>query len=404
MNILVVHETEYIEKVVFEYQIIPELWSSWGHNVYVIDFPTKLDKKSFFDLGSLRTKIIGNIRRSNKKKGITLIRPGFIKLPVISRLTAFFTHFFAIRRALIDYRIDVIFLYSVPTNGLQTVFWARRYKIPIHFRLLDVLHCLVLYKILSRPTFFMEKVVYKRVNELTAITPRLMKYAVKMGAGKKTATYLPSGSDSDLFYPQQKDKKLLKKFGIENDDRILLFAGTLYSFSGLDRVIDYLGRHKKEYSNLKLLILGHGEQSGALQKLVKKYSLSGQVFLTGFIEYGVLPKYINLSDICINPFEINDITDIIFPGKIYQYLACGKPVIATKLAGLVDLFPANKKQNNIFYYNANKIEKFFKLIGHIKITKIQDPNLSLQEIAKVLANRLEKMISNSKTVGRNSGA
>lgn len=392
MNILVIHETEYIEKVVFEYQIIPELWSSWGHNVYVIDFPTKLDKKSFFDLGSFKTKIYKNIKKANKKRGITLIRPGFIKLPVIARLTAAVSHFFAIRRAIIDYKIDVVFLYSVPTNGLQTLFWAKKYKVPVYFRLLDVLHQLVPYKILTRPTALMEKSVYPRVDELSAITPRLTKYAIKMGAQKSTSSYLPSGSDQDLFFPQKKDSKLLKKFSISDQDTVILFAGTLYNFSGLDRVIDYLGSHQKEFSNLKLLILGRGEQQASLNSLVEKYQLHKQVMLTGFIEYEILPKYLNLADICINPFEINKITNIIFPGKIYQYLACGKPVIATRLRGVLDIFPDSQKQKAIFYYDEKNIEEFFSKIKYVKKIKIKDPNSSLQEIAKVLENRLKALI------------
>ena len=392
MNILVVHETEYIEKVVFEYQIIPEIWASEGHNVYVIDFPTKLDKKSIFDLGSFKTKIYKNIKKADKKRGITLIRPGFIKLPVLSRVTAFITHFFALRRTMIDYGIDVVFLYSVPTNGLQTLFWAKKLKIPVHFRLLDVLHQLVPFRILSKPTYIMEKLVYRRVDELTAITPRLKEYAIEVGSSIQRTEYLPSGSDRDLFYPKTKNSKLINKFNIKRKDLVILFAGTLYNFSGLDKIIEYWGGDPKQFSDIKLLILGHGEQENKLKKLVTVHNLEEKVILTGFIDYLKLSRYINLSDICINPFEINDVTNIIFPGKIYQYLACGKPVIATKLQGLTDLFPP-KKQKNVFYYDEKNVKDFFDLVKKISLTdKIKDPNPSLQQIAKKLERKLEMLV------------
>ena len=392
MNILVIHETEYIEKVVFEYQIIPELWSSWGHNVYVIDFPTNLDKKGFFDLGSLKTKISKNIKKSDKKKGITLIRPGYIKLPVISRLTAWFTHYFAIKKAIVNHKIDVIYLFSVPTNGVQTVLLAKKYKIPVHFRLLDVLHKIVPYKILSYPTYMMEKKVYRRVAELSAVTPRLTEYAVKMGANPKTSFYLPTGSDLDLFYPQPKDRDLVNKFGIEKKHLVLAFAGTLYNFSGLDLVVTYLGENKKKYSDVKLLIMGRGEQSATLEKLIKRYSLQKNVIMTGFVQYEVLPKYINLADICINPFEINGITNLIFPGKIYQYLACGKPVVATKLAGMTQLFPDRSGKNNIFYFDLEDIAGFYKLLDKVKSKVVRDDNPSVQDIARVLEKKLKNLV------------
>lgn len=393
MNILVVHETEYIEKVIFEYQIIPELWASWGHNVYVIDFPTNLDKKGLFDLGSFRTKIVRNVRKANKKKGITLVRPGLIKLPILSRMTAFWTHFFAIRRTIIDKKIDVIFLYSVPTNGLQTVFWAKRYGVPVYFRLLDVLNQLVPSKLLSLPTYLMEKMVYKRADELSAITPKLTEYAQKMGARKDLSYYLPSGSDSDLFYPKLKDPDLVREYRLNKVDTVILFAGTLYNFSGLDLVLDYYAKHKQDYPHLKFLIIGHGEQSKKLSEIIERNNLSDRVIMTGFINYAILPKYIQLADICINPFEINAITNLIFPGKIYQYLACGKPVIATKLAGLIDIFPDNAGKNGLYYYNSKNISGFFKLISTIGRKEAPNHELSLRQIARKIESRLKKLSS-----------
>jgi len=391
MNILVVHETEYIEKVIFEYQIIPELWASWGHNVYVVDFPTKLDKKSWYDVGLFKSRIIKNVRRANKKKGVTLIRPGIIKLPVISRISASISHYFAIKRAIKEYKIDVIFLYSVPTNGLQAVFLAKKFNIPIYFRLLDVLHLLVPNKILSLLTFLMEKSVYKRVDELTAITPKLTEYALRMGAKRESTSYLPSGSDNDLFFPKVKDKNLVEKYHLKKSDTVVMFAGTLYNFSGLDLVLEYFAKHRQKYPHLKFFILGHGEQSKALFEIIKKNKLHSSVFMTGFIDYRLLPQYLNLADICINPFAINPLTNLIFPGKIYQYLACGKPVVATKLAGLIDIFPDNGGKNGLFYYEQKNMSDFFGQLIAIGRREINSHELSLQQIARLIERQLKSL-------------
>ena len=48
-----------------------------------------------------------------------------------------------------------------------------------------------------------------------------------------------------------------------------------------------------------------------------------------------------------NPFEINKITDRIIPIKIFEYLACGKPVLSTLLKGTMDLLP--KEDFGIIY-------------------------------------------------------
>jgi glycosyltransferase involved in cell wall biosynthesis len=43
-----------------------------------------------------------------------------------------------------------------------------------------------------------------------------------------------------------------------------------------------------------------------------------------------LPEYIKASDVCINPQLLNETTKGNYPRKIDEYLAMGKPVVATK--------------------------------------------------------------------------
>jgi len=390
MNILVIHETEYINKAIFEYQIIPEIWASRGNNVYVIDFENEWQRCGIFDFIS-RTRILKNIKKAGKKKGVTLIRPGFLKAPILDRLSASISHYFAIREAIKKYKIEVVFLYSVPTNGLQAIYLAKRHNIPVHFRLLDVLNQLVPHKIFSKPTYLMEKLAYPKVNELTAITPKLAKYAISLGAKKATTSYLPTGPDDDLFKFTPPNQKLRQKLGLNKGDQVITFAGTLYNFSGLDKILKYYARHRDRYKNLKFLIIGRGQQEKELKSIVQDNDLSDNVVFTGFIQYENLADYINLSNICINPFERNKITEIIFPSKIYQYLACQKPVIATRLPGLIDLFPDNGGKNNIYYFDLRHPREFFELLKKIdKIDKfkIKEACLSLAEIASILEKNL----------------
>jgi glycosyltransferase involved in cell wall biosynthesis len=351
------------------------------------------DKKNFFDLGSLKTQYLGNVRKSGKEKGITLIRPGIVKIPGISRLFAYFAYFFIIGKIIKKCCIEKIVLYSVPTNGLQTLYWAKRNKIPVHFRLLDVLHQLVPSKLLSLPTYCMEKFVYRRVSSITAITPMLTQYAVRMGGNPDSTSYLPTGSDIELFFPQAKDPELVRKFSITKEDQVILFAGTLYNFSGLDVLMRFLIDNPPARKDIKFIIAGHGAQTDLLAEMIDENDLNDIVFLTGFIKYSELPKYINLADICINPFAINKVTDIIFPSKIYQYMACEKPVIATRLPGLIDIFPDNGGKNNIFYFDLDRPDEFFQLLRKIGNNRIKDVNPSLQEIASILLGRIEDMMN-----------
>ena len=53
-----------------------------------------------------------------------------------------------------------------------------------------------------------------------------------------------------------------------------------------------------------------------------------------------MPAYIAAYDVCINPQMINDITDGNYPLKIDEYLAMGKPTVATSTHTMRNIFAA----------------------------------------------------------------
>ena len=92
---------------------------------------------------------------------------------------------------------------------------------------------------------------------------------------------------------------------------------------------------------IKLLIVGGGPYYNKIKDLVMKQNLQNSVILTNFVSQKILPSYIALADLCLNPFETNAVTDQIIPIKIIEYMACQKPVLSTPLTGTKELLPSN---------------------------------------------------------------
>ncbi|WP_255090756.1 glycosyltransferase [Vulcanococcus limneticus] len=63
-------------------------------------------------------------------------------------------------------------------------------------------------------------------------------------------------------------------------------------------------------------------------------SHSSNIFFLGELPYEDLVPFLRRCDICIIPFKINDLIRATNPVKIYEYLAAGKPVVATPLPEL----------------------------------------------------------------------
>jgi len=355
MNLLFIHEVDWQKKVIFDMHEFAESLSILGHTIYVIDYQDTWKRNNWLDFGYIRTRDVPNSQRIYKDASIFLIRPGFLKIPVLDRLSAMITHYVEIKRTIKKYKIDAIILYSVPTNGLQTVLLARKFKVPVVFRSIDILHGLVRPKILSRITLFFEKIVYRNVDFIVALTPKLADYVINLGADKKRVKLLLFGVDTTKFHPVVDVSALKNILHIEKKDKIIIFIGTFFDFSGIDLFVQQFPMVLKEIPEAKLILVGGGSLFDHIKKIIQKLNLKDNVILTGFQPFELMPEFINLADLCINPFQINEATKDIIPGKIYQYLACAKPVLATPLQGMKELLP--DENYGVFYSDIDDFAK-----------------------------------------------
>jgi glycosyltransferase involved in cell wall biosynthesis len=350
MNILFIHEVDWLNKVVFEIHNLAESLSLLKHQVYAIDYEDQWRRNGFFNFGSLKTKVVDGVARALPGASVSLRHPGFIKIPGLSRISAGFTHYLEIQRTIKEEKIDVIVLYSVPTNGLQTLSLARKFNIPVVFRSIDILYRIVRYRVLRSPTRYLERRVYSSVDSIMAITPHHAHYVMSLGAPESRVRLLPLPIDTSIFHPSVDHSEVRQKWGIGERQPVVLFIGTLFEFSGLDGFIPVFHRVLESVPEAKLLIVGDGPQRPKLERIISELGLTAKVTITGFQPYQTMPQYINLATVCINPFLNTEATKDIFPGKIIQYIACGKPAVATPLLGIKTLVP--DESGGIIYTNS----------------------------------------------------
>ena len=400
MNILFIHEIDWLKKVVFEIHTLSELLSLFGHRVYVIDYESMWKKERFSDFGRLKTEVIDNVSRAYTDASVSLRRPGFIKIPGISRFSALFTQYREIRRTLKEKKIDAVVLYSVPTSGLQAINLAKKFNIPVVFRSIDVLNQMVTSPLLRPLTRLLEKRVYSRADYILALTPKMSQYVIDLGANTSRVGLLLIPVDTDMFHPAPGQDELCRKWGLGVEDDIILFIGTIFDFSGLDILIRRFPEVLKEAPQAKLLIVGDGPQRPKLERIVAETGLQKQVTITGFQPYNTMPQYINTSTLCINTFLINDTTRDIFPSKIVQYLACGKAVIATRLPGMAAVI-SGEEQGVVYSDSVDDVaDNIIALLKSAERRKrLEQAGLayvrqkhSNEEIAHQLEKKLEEVI------------
>lgn len=335
MRILFVHEVNYRRKVVYEMHDLPELLSLRGHHVTFIDYPEGEDRRGWRRLLDLKTEEQVQ-SRAHPGSSVIVQTPGRVLPPPLDRLAASLTQVPVINRALRRDKFDAVVLYGVPTNGWQTIGLARRHRVPVLFRALDVSHRL-------RPSYFApmirlaERYIYRHANAISANNVALQRYVIRAGANPAVVTVEYPGLDLTRFVPGPKPASLLARYALQPSDRVILFMGTLYRFAGLDWFIDHFAETLRANDDIRLLLLGGGEAEPMLRHKVRALGLECSVIFTGFIEYSELASHLLLGDIAINPFAEELVTNCALPSKVLQYAGCGLPTVCTRLEGMMGL-------------------------------------------------------------------
>jgi len=173
--------------------------------------------------------------------------------------------------------------------------------------------------------------------------------------------YQTMGVDFDKFKPVSK-KTARKKLGL-NDEKIMVFVGSVIERKGIMPLIKAMKEISKKNPEIRLLIIGETEREPEYYKKllreIEKNKLEKFINFLGRIPNNRIPLYLNAADAYIHPsFEEN------FGVSIIEALACNTPVIATDASSLKELIkktgllinPEDEKDitGKVLYFFENK--------------------------------------------------
>jgi glycosyltransferase involved in cell wall biosynthesis len=328
LKILVVHEVDYLEKVIYEIHEFSEMLAEAGHEVTFFQFQEGASRQK---RNLVRRRVISG--RVHFGSEIILVGPHQFGIPSVDRLWATLSCIPALARIFREQQFDVVLNFAVPTYGLQVMSLASLFKVPVVQRALDVSHEIrrSAYRI---PILIVEKILYRRVGILSTNSEAMKRYCEGLSGrtGPSFVNYPPL--DLGHFSSPHLDVELRDRLGISKSDKVVTFMGSFFYFSGLPECLSEFSALSAGDASFKLLLIGGGEQEEELRSLVEELGLEDSVIFTGFVPYSDLPRFLSLSTVAINPLKIRQVASVAFPHKVLQYLAKGLTVVSTRLEGL----------------------------------------------------------------------
>ena len=148
-----------------------------------------------------------------------------------------------------------------------------------------------------------------------------------------------NGVDYDLFASPHPQPIQIPLFSSHN------FTKTIGYLGSVDERLDYdlIESVIQSTPQYQFLFVGRVTKS-EYEKRLKQYA---NVVLIGSQPPAVLPTWVQKFDICWIPFIKNELTAGIYPLKINEYLAAGKPVVSTHFSNLADFESVISIANNV---------------------------------------------------------
>lgn len=180
-----------------------------------------------------------------------------------------------------------------------------------------------------------EKLNYKHAKKIVAVTQALKEVIKKIyNIPAEKIVVIENGANTDLF-KSINPKNVRNELKLNQNSYYIGFIGGLVQWQGLEYLIQSAPLILKEFQNTKFLIVGDGQMKEELMELVAKTNVSDNFVFTGAVPYEEVPKYINVSDVCVAPFVRARNEKIgLSPLKIYEYAACEKTIVASRMPNL----------------------------------------------------------------------
>lgn len=332
LRILIIQETNWIDRNVIQQHHLAERLVKRGHHVEVIDFDILWRERSNVARWQPR-QVFPAVSKVLDGVSLRVTRPATMQVPLLDNATWTVTSLAELRRQVKDQVFDVVIGLTL-TNSYLLALLLHRWRIPYISIVQEPYHTMVPQRWLWSTARAMERRAMQRADRVVVFTPQMCQYANDMGVQAGRTVLLKTGVSLDLFHPHVDGEARRQELGIGPDEWVLFFMGWLYDFSGLREITRSIGEDPGVLNGARLLIVGDGDIYHELRELVETYGISRHVLVTGRRPYDQIPSLVATANVCMLPSILNDTTREIVPMKVYEYLASGRPVVASDLPGL----------------------------------------------------------------------
>lgn len=238
------------------------------------------------------------------------------------------------------------------------------------------------------------KMIFNRIvaesDAIIAVSESVKAKLILQGTNIRKTHVIPNGVSPDLFNPDDFEQGPVRQKYDLQDAIVIGFVGGIVPWHGVNFLLGAACKIVKARANAKFLIVGGGDHSvSQISDTARSYGILDHVICTGWVDHQQIGTYLAAMDIVTAPYAPMGNDPIYFsPLKVFEYMAMGKPVVASRIEQLAEIFEDGK---DIILTNPGNVEELASAI--LKL-------ISDSELAQKLSANARKKVLGSYTWGK----
>jgi glycosyltransferase involved in cell wall biosynthesis len=283
--------------------------------------------------GLPRGRRIPWMERQESEPGITLLRAytyPALHRSFVHRVFSFFSFMassFFIGLGVKE--VDLVWGTSPPIFQGATAWALARLKgVPFLFEVRDLWPAFAVavgvlrHQLLIRASEWLERFLYRHSDQVVVNSPGFIAHVQERGASR--VALVPNGSDTAMFDPLADGRTFRQAHGLGNQF-IALYAGAHGLSNDLGVVLEAAAR-LADQPEIAIVLLGAGKEKPALVARAQAMGLANIHFLEP-LPKTEMPEALAAADACIAILKPIQMYRTVYPNKVFDYMAAGRPVV-----------------------------------------------------------------------------
>lgn len=176
--------------------------------------------------------------------------------------------------------------------------------------------------ILIRLSEWLERFLYRRADRMMVNSPGFIEHVRQRGA--RRVELVPNGADADMFDPFASGHAFRQTHELEGRF-VALYAGAHGMSNDLDIVLEAAAR-LADRPEIAVALVGDGKEKPRLQARAREMGLQNVRFVPPVPKAG-MAEALAAADVCIAILKPVKMYATVYPNKVFDYMAAGRPVI-----------------------------------------------------------------------------